>query len=172
MRVFIKSKIASMLLAAVALSALAASVQAQAPPSRPAPGVGVPAQPPPGVGLPVPPAPGVGVPIQPAPGPGLTVQPAPPQVTPLLQGAPAPPGAAPGAPAQAAPASPPGPPARPQRVRNTPGVSCSDWLQACRRRGGAVAACTEQRDTCIKTTGCFTEEAKFGGETFCQLRRL
>lgn len=74
-------------------------------------------------------------------------------------------------PAPAVTVPPPGPPAKAQRVRNTPDVSCSDWLRACRRRGGTVAACTEQRDACISTTGCFTEEARFGGETFCQLRR-
>lgn len=93
-------------------------------------------------------------PVQPAPPP---VDPAPPQgaLEPVPQ--PEPP--------------PPGPAARPQRVRNTPSVSCSNWFTACRRRGGTVEGCGAQRDECISTTGCFTEEPRFGGETFCQLRR-
>lgn len=78
------------------------------------------------------------------------------------------PQAAPGAPAQGQATAPP---VRPQRVRNRPDLTCSNWFTACRRRGNPVAQCTTQRDECLQVTGCFTEEARFGGETFCQLQR-
>ncbi len=103
--------------------------------------------------------------------PSASPQPTPQQVVPLVappQNAEPSPG--PGAPAIASPGAPAAA-ARPQRVRNTPNVSCSNWFQACRRRGDSVASCTQQRDACIQTTGCFTEPARFGGETFCKLRR-
>lgn len=56
-----------------------------------------------------------------------------------------------------------------QKLTQRPDLSCGDWYKVCKKRGGTTY-CEQQLAIC-KSTGCWTEGAKYGNDKWCSLQR-